>query len=198
MTHVTMVDNKTPRLTTDDRGHALLIYDRNSGFSLRNSIIAGVENRPSCVGRLTQNIGNLIEDGSCSPRLSGDPMLGELTGSPPFHPLQPGSPAINAADERFCRRADQIGTARPQDGGCDIGAIEALPVVVDLSGCAVTTTHVLNFRAGPGGERFGLVRAGATASAAARTAGWFNIEYEGAAGWISADFVVEAGECDLE
>ena len=198
MTHVTMVDNRTQRLTTEDRGHALKIHDRNTGFSLRNSIIAGTEDRPACVGRLTQNIGNLIEDGSCSPGLSVDPMLGELIGSPPFHPPQPGSPAIKAADERFCRQADQIGTTRPPVGPCDIGAIESIPVIADLSGCSVTTTHALNFRDGPAGARIGLVAESETLAATARTVGWFQVAYRGARGWISADYVREAGNCDFE
>ncbi len=195
MTHVTMVGNRAPRLKTEDRGHALLIYDRNSGFNLRNSIIAGVEDGPACVGPLTQNIGNLIEDGTCSPALSGDPMLDALTGSPPFHAPLPGSAAINAADARFCREVDQIGTKRSLVGACDIGAIESIPVIVDLSGCNVTTTHGLNFRDGPAGTRIGLVAESATLAATARTPGWFQVEYNGVTGWISADYVVTEGEC---
>lgn len=77
--------------------------------------------------------GNLVEDGSCdvSGALSGDPMLGSLTGSPGYHPLLPGSPAIDTIGSGFCTGVDQRGAPRPQDGDgngsdvCDLGAHEA-------------------------------------------------------------------------
>ncbi|MYG26594.1 MAG: SH3 domain-containing protein [Boseongicola sp. SB0677_bin_26] len=75
------------------------------------------------------------------------------------------------------------------------GAIEPVPLLRDVSDWAVTTTQALNFRAGPGGARFGTLPEGATVSASARTAGWFQVEYRGMAGWISADYVVAAGVC---
>ncbi len=95
------------------------------------------------------NINNLIEDGSCSPLLSGDPNLGALadhggpsTGlgqAPQTMALLSGSPALNAGDAAACAAApvnnlDQRGIARPQGARCDIGAYEKyvdplLPVV---------------------------------------------------------------------
>ena len=55
-------------------------------------------------------------------------MLGELVepedSSPAYFPLLAGSRAIDAADDAHCPATDQIGTARPQGAGCDIGAIE--------------------------------------------------------------------------
>lgn len=96
--------------------------------------------------------GNLIKDGSCTPLpaesqaapLDGDSAqaqqvivaeaqstgggadvkIRDLTGNPPHHPLQSGSPAIDAADPRYCLLDDQPDTARPQYGNCDIGAYE--------------------------------------------------------------------------
>ena len=91
---------------------------------LRNSIIIGRGRDEDCVGGLDENIGNLSTDGSCAIKASEDPLLGELIGSPPYHPLLDGSPAIDNADPRFCPEADQLGTARVPDS-CDIGAIEA-------------------------------------------------------------------------
>ena len=97
-------------------------------LSIINSIIAG--NGGACYSSsgLTQNIGNFIQDGSCDPAFRGDPMLGELVvpedGSPAYLPLLAGSRAIDAADSAYCPATDQIGTARPQGAGCDIGAIE--------------------------------------------------------------------------
>ena len=98
-------------------------------LSLINSIIAG-NGGDTCYSRveLKRNISNFIQDGSCSPDLRGDPMLGELVepedGSPAYFPLLAGSRAIDAADDDYCPETDQIGTARPQGSGCDIGAIE--------------------------------------------------------------------------
>ena len=161
---------------------------------LRNSIIAGSKGG-DCNGWLSQNSGNLIEDGSCSPALRGDPLLEDSLGSPFYMPLQAGSAALHAADARFCTATDQVGKARPQAGACDIGAFQSVPVEVSLSQCRVTTTHQLNFRDGPGGNRIGSLPANTTLEAAGRTLGWFNVEYEGAVGWVSADYVVTEGDC---
>ena len=97
--------------------------------------------------------GNLIQDGSCTPQAadsqaapadsadgqpraqqvvavaqdtdeSNNPQISELTGNPPHHPLQWGSPAIDAADPVYCTLDDQPDTDRPQYGNCDIGAYE--------------------------------------------------------------------------
>ena len=67
-----------------------------------------------------------------------------------------------------------------------------------MTDCSVTTTHALNFRAGPGGARIGSIPENSTLPATARTAGWFNVEYEGVAGWISADYVTTERDCELE
>ena len=81
-----------------------------------------------CLGGLSQSQGNLIKDGSCDAELSGEPMLGNLfqpdDGSPPYHPLLSGSPAIDSAVSEYCPDSDQIGTPRPLNAACDIGAIE--------------------------------------------------------------------------
>jgi CSLREA domain-containing protein len=69
-----------------------------------------------------------------------DPLLEPLTGSLPYHPLQPDSPVIDAGNPGAvggpmpsCLQIDQIGRIRPIDGNgdgiavCDIGAIEYSP-----------------------------------------------------------------------
>ncbi len=55
-----------------------------------------------------------------------NPNLGPLTGNPAYFPLTADSPAINAGDNVGCPATDEPGTARPQDGMCDIGAVEYL------------------------------------------------------------------------
>ena len=201
LAHVTMLSNHA----RDGGGIGIWINeDEPSTVSLRNSIVAG--NRGGdCSGRLTQSVGNLIQDGSCSPMLSGDPMMEEAEESAIMVAPSAGSPAIDAADPRYCPATDQIGTLRPQGGGCDIGAIE-MPGPAEESppasaenppriDCQVTTTHALNFRDGPNGARIGLVPRGSTLEATARTQDWFHVEYREIAGWISADYVVAQGVC---
>ena len=92
---------------------------------MRNSIVVGDAAFPACAGGLDENVGNLSPDGSCSVKPGADPLLDELAGSPAYRPLQDRSPAVDAGDPAFCLETDQIGTARPQGGGCDIGAIES-------------------------------------------------------------------------
>jgi len=195
LTHVTMANNVAAEDHDYGAGHALWVYGNNSGFFLRNSIISGDKLDQNCIGRITQSVGNLVMDSSCASSTGADALLGGLTGAPARHLPQASSPAIDAADPRYCLATDQTGISRPQGSGCDIGAIETVPVRASLSDCRVTTTHVLNFRDGPGGLRIGLVREGATLQVAGRTSGWFQVEYRGASGWISADYVVEDGEC---
>ena len=174
--------------TTDDA------YDPPGTFNLRNSIIVGPLSSAVCEN-MKQNIGNLIADGSCSPMLSGDPLLEEPVDSSTHLELLPGSPAIGAADPRFCPEADQLGRPRSIVGRCDIGAIEAVPVSQAVSDCFVTTTHGLNFRDGPGGRRIGIVPKQSTLPATARTTRWFEVEHEGRSGWISADYVTTESAC---
>ena len=205
LTHVTIQSNYN-RPVNLQASSSWSSFHSDGWLNLRNSIIAGRGFAPEDCDNLKQNIGNLIEDGSCSPRLSGDPMLAEATDESAYLDLQAGSPAIGAADPRFCTDSDQIGRARAIVGRCDLGAIESThgsPAQVEPAAsetdaaCVVTTTHALNFRDGPSlaGARIGLLRQGATLDAVRRTAGWFNVEYRGVSGWISAHYVVTQGDC---
>ena len=112
------------------RGGGAIYNGEDGKLRITNSIIAGGRGWRACYSssRIRRNIGNFIQDGSCSSDFSGDPMLGELIepedGSPAYFPLLAGSPAIDAADDGYCPETDQIGTVRPQGTGCDIGAIE--------------------------------------------------------------------------
>ena len=131
LTHVTIVPSRG-----GGRGLGFNIWvDANDlNFRMRNSLIVGKKSPyrlegSSCHGPLNENSGNWIEDGSCASGTSGDAMLGEMTGSPAYFPLLDGSPALDAADARFCVETDQIGTLRPQGAGCDIGAFESTTAI---------------------------------------------------------------------
>lgn len=129
LTHVTIMKNYA---RTAGSGISIGAYDKN--FNLRNSIVAGAPIRADsiagyCEGPLNENIGNLIADGSCGSMAGGDPMLAKMINSPAHYPLQDGSPALDAADPRFCTETDQLGRPRPQGAGCDIGAIESTTAI---------------------------------------------------------------------
>jgi hypothetical protein len=58
-----------------------------------------------------------------------NPLLGALTGSPAYFPLNAGSPAINRGDDSVCavwpvNNQSQNGVTRPQGAHCDIGSYE--------------------------------------------------------------------------
>lgn len=104
------------------------IYNHDLGsVNLRNSILANSPSIAECVGTLASNINNLIEDGSCSPSLSGDPLLGPLQGNggpTPTMAIGITSPAYNAGENSVCPATDQRGKPRPVAAQCDIGAFE--------------------------------------------------------------------------
>jgi len=119
-------------------------------LNYRNTIIAGSPSGGDCnnEGTLGENVNNLVEDGSCSPLLTGDPRLGPLAdngGPTETHALQPDSPAIDMGDPATCPTADQRGEAR-DDWACDIGAFELK---------AADSDHVVKAIGGPGVYTFG-------------------------------------------
>jgi len=111
------------------------IYINNGRLNYANTIIANSPGnhcylKSSTVGT---NLNNLVEDGSCSAALTGDPNLGPLQdngGPTPTMALLSGSPAIDSGDDTVCAASpvnnlDQRGVTRPQSAHCDIGAYEA-------------------------------------------------------------------------
>src|SRR5579859_380694 len=98
-----------------------------------NTIIAGNTGRssdPDAYGIFATGGYNLIGNATGSSgwvgtdRLSAAPSLGTLTGNPAYYPLLAGSAAINGGTNSICPSTDEVGTARPQGGVCDIGAYE--------------------------------------------------------------------------
>ena len=82
-------------------------------FTLRNSIVVGSMSSAVC-DNLKQNISNLVKDASCSPKLSGDPMLAEATDSSTHLELLPGSPGYKLGRRALLprERPDGAGRAR--------------------------------------------------------------------------------------
>ena len=119
LTNVTLANN------------ALGISNQQGSASLKNTLLADsvVGN---CSGLLT-SLGHNLDDGTtCGLAATGDisgtkallAPLGNYGGPTLTHWLQTGSPALNAGDNTGCPAFDQRGVARPQNGQCDIGAVE--------------------------------------------------------------------------
>jgi hypothetical protein len=113
-----------------------ILNSQDGTFSLTNTIIAG-NTGGDCLslGEIGTNDQNLVQDGSCSPAVSGDPKLGPLknNGGPTFtRALLAGSPAIDAGDDVVLGdplnlTTDQRGFGFPRKSCAhvDIGAFEA-------------------------------------------------------------------------
>ena len=118
-------------------------YVTNTLTTVTNSIIANNTNQDCVnVGGVLANVNVWIEDNTCAPNFFGDPNLGTLAnngGETATHALLPGSPAIDRipASANGCGTTfmlDQIGTARPNGGRCDLGAFEYVrPTAVTLT-----------------------------------------------------------------
>ncbi len=109
---------------------------------VQNTIVAGntASYAHDCNGAVASSGYNLIGNvsGCTFTSSTGDitntvPGLDSLEGSPGYHPLLPGSPAINAGNPTGCTgqlgtplAADQRGF--PRFGRCDIGAYELQPI----------------------------------------------------------------------
>jgi CSLREA domain-containing protein/uncharacterized repeat protein (TIGR01451 family) len=130
--------------SADSLGGGGGIYN-NGDLNFSNTIFANSLNGSDCANwdKIITNINNLVEDGSCSPAYTGDPLLGPLQdngGNTWTHALLDGSPAIDAGDPGSCaappvNNLDQRGKIRPADGDgdglaiCDIGAHEVVPTI---------------------------------------------------------------------
>ena len=94
-----------------------------------------------------------------------------------------------------CAALDRAGTVVLVAGLVPPDSTTAGAAATPLSGCMVTTTHLLNLRQTPGGAVIGFVPQGARLTALARTPGWFQVDNNGVIGWISADYVTNLGAC---
>lgn len=118
LTHVTLTNNAPWH-----EGAGL--HQTKGKLKIRNSLIAS-NGGQDCfsLGQLEENISNLVQDGNCDPRISGDPLFREVNGKPTFLGLQFESPAVDAADPDFCTDVDAKAFTKPIGPECDIGAFE--------------------------------------------------------------------------
>lgn len=104
--------------------------------NVRNTIISGGLGGPDNCGGMITSLGfNISDDDSCGFDQTGDladtdPQLGELAdngGPTRTHLPTSESPAIDGGDDANCQGTDQRGLLRPQQNGCDVGAVEVAP-----------------------------------------------------------------------
>ncbi len=139
MTNCTFSGNAAVRL---DGGEGGGIYNRGT-LNYANTIIAKSPGGGDCYNAATiaSSFNNLVQDGSCSSSLNGDPLLGPLAdngGPTQTMALLPGSSAIDAGNDSVCAASpvnnlDQRGIARPQGSHCDIGAFESQGFTMTIS-----------------------------------------------------------------
>jgi hypothetical protein len=132
------------------------IYNNQYGtLNFANTIIANSPSGGDCVSVATigTNVKNLVEDGTCSPFLNGDPNLGPLAdngGPTQTMALLAGSRALDAGDNATCVAApvnnlDQRGVVRPQGASCDIGAYEEVDPTIPTVRTFTTASLVASF-----------------------------------------------------
>jgi hypothetical protein len=134
--HVTIANNSAPLGAN--------IVDYSYGILISATIIANGDCHVDG-GLLTDNGYNIQFNAAGCVGTITDPMLGAFTGG--YMIPATGSPAIDAIPTVDCVSPDdQIGTARPQGAGCDIGAIEGgggfvapVPTGPQVIGCVFDT-----------------------------------------------------------
>ena len=140
--HATLAGNESERSTPSTAAASLARWDNDrpqAELRLTHSLVTASGRQCFPVAAIT-GLGNRIDDASCGPQ-SGS--LGPVTGLDPAlsangglgrtHGLLVGSNAIDAGPS-ICTGAaglplsvDQRGVTRPQNGACDLGAIEIAP-----------------------------------------------------------------------
>jgi predicted outer membrane repeat protein len=118
-------------------------------LNIGSSIVAGTQSGSTCAGDVTTVGLNLTDDSSCPGFTIIDPLLGPLqdNGGPTLtHALLWGSPAMDAAAAQECPPVDQRGADRPQGLACDLGAYEAVQVIVSTDIRPKATRNVIDLR----------------------------------------------------
>ena len=86
-------------------------------------------------------------------------------------------------------------TGRESEYALELNLFDAAGAPMTEPGCMVRTTHALNFRDAPNGAKIGLLPQGTTVPALAERDGWLQVEFEGALGWVSGDYVRAEADC---
>jgi hypothetical protein len=135
LVHCTITDN-----TAAEAANAGGVFVRGI-LSYTNTLISGNHPGGDCTaarsltgsqpgGTIGLNVNNLVGDGGCEARYTGDAQLDVLSdngGATLTHGLLSGSPALDAIPAGMCVvDTDQRGQSRPQGGACDIGALESV------------------------------------------------------------------------
>ncbi len=130
LSHVTVAGNSAGGGGGTSLGAGLELGPLGTG-GIDNSIVAA-NSGGNCSAAVVSRGHNLDDGTSCGFAGTGDKSgadaklgpLGEHGGPTPTRLPLAGSPAIDAGDPATCPSTDQRGVARPQGGGCDIGAVE--------------------------------------------------------------------------
>jgi hypothetical protein len=130
LSHLTVAGNSAGGGGGTSFGAGLDLGPLGTG-GIDNSIVAA-NSGGNCAGAVVSRGHNLDDGTSCGFSGTGDKSgadaklgpLGEHGGPTPTRMPLAGSPAIDAGDAATCPSSDQRGVARPQGGGCDIGAVE--------------------------------------------------------------------------
>ena len=154
---LTMFNNTISNNKANNRGGGIY-NESDSTLHFGNTIIANstmsdgetvADCEMSSYSSILENFNNLVEDGTCSNGgnnfLTGDPLLEPLAdngGPTQTLSLFPNSPAIDAGNMFRCPMTDQRGVTRPQNKGCDIGAVEADQFPLTLTNSVSPETNV--------------------------------------------------------
>ncbi len=128
------------------------LYNDSGTVSLLGVLIAGSPGGGNCGGVAPVSEGGNLEDhNACLLGGEGDlvnadaglqPLQSEPGGLTYFHPLGPGSQAIDQAPDNDCPDDDQRHQPRPQGAACDIGAYELLATQATPSPTATPSSTV--------------------------------------------------------
>ena len=72
------------------------------------------------------------------------------------------------------------------------------PEAIPLANCMTTTTDMLNLRASPGGDVVTILPYNVTLTTSKLSDGWFEVNFHGTIGWVSAGWVTTSGNCGGE
>lgn len=134
--------------TTSNNSTGGALGDEGGIVTITNSLIVNQQSGAACRGLSSQTDfqsggSNIVGDGTCEltdptdQQGVTDSRISETledNGGPTLtHSLLPGSPAINGVAGDCPSETDQRGSTRIQDGKCDVGAYEVVPLDVSVS-----------------------------------------------------------------